>query len=97
METGEKKSKITPERIERALATMAIVIEHYGDTYWPIFDALEKQLEKRSTRMSKLSQYSKARRRRKISRAESAAANDLKNPVVDRTMTTHLRSKQSQA
>jgi len=35
---------VTEERLERALKTMAKVIDQHGDVYWPIFDMSPPQM-----------------------------------------------------
>lgn len=44
----------TDQDLERAMATVARVIELYGDAYWPIFERLEHELETRREKSSKL-------------------------------------------
>jgi len=54
--------KIGIERIEKALAKLALIIEQAGDeTYWPIFERLEREREKLAGRREKL-ERAKARR-----------------------------------
>ena len=51
--------------IEKGLVTAAKLVEAYGDDYWPIFEKLEKELDKRQSRVLKV----RARlRSRKLSR-----------------------------
>ena len=45
--------------IERAMATVARVIELYGDSYWPILERLESELEDRRARSARLSKHLK--------------------------------------
>ena len=48
-------SEGTEERLERASQTMAVVFDHYGDVYWPVFEALKRVLdEKRARRRERL-------------------------------------------
>ena len=41
------------------MATVARVIELYGDTYWPILERLESELEDRRTRSARLNKHLK--------------------------------------
>jgi hypothetical protein len=50
-------SKVTEERLERALQTMAVVIDHYGDAYWPVFEALKRVLDEKRARRRELAKY----------------------------------------
>jgi len=50
------------ERLLRALSTMAVIIEHHGDTYWPIFRSLEELLEEERSKHDALAKYLPARR-----------------------------------
>ena len=53
---------VTEEELENGLSIVARLIECYGDSYWPIFERLEKELldrQKRRLNMAdKISQYS---------------------------------------
>ncbi len=53
---------VTEEEIEDGLSLVARLIECYGDSYWPIFERLEKELLDRQNRRlnmaDKISQYS---------------------------------------
>ena len=51
---------ITEERLERALQTMAAVVDYYGDTYWPLFDALKRILDEKRERRRELAKYRSA-------------------------------------
>ena len=44
--------------IERALRTAARVIDRYGDVYWPLFERLEAELDRRRSRAARLAVYS---------------------------------------
>ena len=48
---------ITEERLERALQTMAAVVDYYGETYWPVFDALKRILDEKRKRRRELDKY----------------------------------------
>ncbi len=44
-------SEVTEERLEWTLQTMAaVVIDHYGDAYWPVFEALKRVLDEKRAR-----------------------------------------------
>lgn len=43
--------------IERAMATVARVIELYGDAYWPILERLERELEERQAKANRLARH----------------------------------------
>lgn len=45
------------EDIQRAMATVARVIELYGEAYWPILDRLERELEMRRAKAARLSRH----------------------------------------
>ncbi|MEM7662944.1 MAG: hypothetical protein AAF292_11920 [Pseudomonadota bacterium] len=53
---------VTEAEIEDGLSLVARLIECYGDSYWPIFERLEKELlDRRNRRLNmadKISQYS---------------------------------------
>ncbi len=53
---------VTEAEIEDGLSVVARLIECYGDSYWPIFERLEKELLDRQNRRlnmaDKISQYS---------------------------------------
>jgi len=50
-------STITEARIRRALRTVAIAIEHHGDVYWPIFEALKSELDVLKARRAQLAEF----------------------------------------
>jgi len=52
-----RASDYTDEDIERAMATVARVIELYGEAYWPILDRLENELEIRRAKTARLSRH----------------------------------------
>ncbi|MBA4228241.1 MAG: hypothetical protein C0456_16630 [Hyphomonas sp.] len=45
------------EDIENAMATVARVIELYGDAYWPILERLERELTERRAKAARLSSH----------------------------------------
>jgi len=45
------------EDIENAMATVARVIELYGDAYWPILERLEHELTERRTKNERLNSH----------------------------------------
>ena len=47
----------TDEEIENAMATVARVIELYGDAYWPILERLERELSERRAKAARLSSH----------------------------------------
>jgi len=47
--------KITDREIEDGLNVVARLIERYGDVYWPVFERLELELQKRRSRAARLS------------------------------------------
>ena len=48
---------VSEEDIVRGLKTLARLIDAYGDAYWPIFERLEKELERVQSRTSRISKY----------------------------------------
>lgn len=49
-----RQRNITDQAIEDGLDTVAVLIERYGDVYWPIFERLERELEMRRSRQARL-------------------------------------------
>lgn len=47
-------NKVSEREIEAALHSVAQLVSSYGDKYWPIFERLEKELEKRRSRSRRL-------------------------------------------
>lgn len=45
------------EDIENAMATVARVIELYGDAYWPILERLENELTQRRAKTARLNSH----------------------------------------
>ncbi|MBL4853116.1 MAG: hypothetical protein JKY25_02620 [Robiginitomaculum sp.] len=74
MKNDGKTSKITEARLSRAMRTVATIIDHYGDAYWPIFEALETQLEARITNSARLAQFSRRRRLQRATKPGSTPA-----------------------
>lgn len=52
-----KSNTFSDDEIERAMATVARVIELNGDTYWPILERLESELEDRRARSARLGKH----------------------------------------
>ena len=47
---------VSDQDIEAALRSVAQLVNAYGDKYWPIFERLEEELEKRSSKSGRLIQ-----------------------------------------
>lgn len=45
---------VTDEELEEALNYVAIIIDRYGEAYWPIYERLENELSRRRSRASRL-------------------------------------------
>lgn len=45
---------ISEEEIEDGLNVVARLIDRYGDVYWPVFERLEKELQDRKSRSSRI-------------------------------------------
>ncbi len=45
---------VSDQDLKQAMTIAAKIINLYGDKYWPLFDRLESELEKRKNRKSKL-------------------------------------------
>jgi hypothetical protein len=45
---------ITEEDIEDGLSVVARLIDRYGEVYWPVFERLEKEVQDRKPRSSRL-------------------------------------------
>ncbi len=52
-----KDQPITEEELLRACEVVSLIIEAYGDAYWPILDRLETELETLLSRTSRISKY----------------------------------------
>ena len=48
---------VSDAELEKALRSMARIIDRYGDVYWPIFERLETELSERRTRSVRLAAY----------------------------------------
>ena len=59
------REQYSDDDIERAMATVARVIELYGDAYWPILERLEAELESRRTKAARLTRHLKRFRQRR--------------------------------
>jgi len=46
--------KVSEREIELALHSVAQLVSSHGDKYWPIFERLENELEKRRSRSRRL-------------------------------------------
>jgi len=46
--------KITDKEIEDGLNVVARLIERYGEVYWPVFEKLEHELQKKHSRAARL-------------------------------------------
>lgn len=51
---------VSNQDIEGALRSVAHLVNAYGDKYWPIFERLEKELELRRSRSTRLSKVLKS-------------------------------------
>ncbi len=49
--------KVSEIEIEAALASLARLIERYGDQYWPLFERLETELYSRNMKAARLNRY----------------------------------------
>lgn len=61
-----KLMDIRDSDIEEGLVTAAKLVEAYGDDYWPIFEKLEKELDKRQSRVLKIRARLRSRRNAKL-------------------------------
>ena len=59
------QEQYSDDDIERAMATVARVIELYGDAYWPILERLEAELEERRAKSARLTKHLSRFRQRK--------------------------------
>ncbi|NHK27109.1 hypothetical protein FF098_004220 [Parvularcula flava] len=55
----DPKRSYSDDDIERAMATVARVIELHGEAYWPILERLEAELESRRARSARLARHLK--------------------------------------
>ena len=80
------REQYSDDDIERAMATVARVIELYGDAYWPILERLEAELEERRAKSVRLTKHlSRFRHRRRAA------------PCGTQQATFHERAKISSA
>ena len=49
-----KSSSVSDEDIEEGLSLLAWLIDRHGDAAWPLFERLEKELESRQKRKSRI-------------------------------------------
>ena len=61
----QAREQYSDDDIERAMATVARVIELYGDAYWPILERLEAELEERRAKSARLNRHLHRFRQRK--------------------------------
>ena len=50
---------VSDKEIEAALHSVAQLVNVYGDKYWPIFERLEEELDKRRSKSKRLTQVLK--------------------------------------
>ena len=50
--------RATEDELVDALASLARIINRYGDVYWPLFERLERELEYKRSRKARLAAYS---------------------------------------
>tara|TARA_R110002020_G_scaffold145584_4_gene319030 strand:- start:7592 stop:7777 length:186 start_codon:yes stop_codon:yes gene_type:complete len=48
--------RVSEQEIEAALHSVAQLVNAYGDKYWPIFERLEDELDKRRSRSLRLTE-----------------------------------------
>ncbi len=48
---------VSDAELEKALRSVARLIDRYGDAYWPLFERLEAELKERNSRKDRLSAY----------------------------------------
>ena len=49
--------KVSTTHIERSLNKVALLVEAYGDEYWPTFERLERELEVRKGRFERIKPF----------------------------------------
>ena len=47
---------VSDKEIEAALHSVALLVNLYGDKYWPIFERLEEELKNRQSKSNRLKQ-----------------------------------------
>lgn len=48
---------VSDAELEKAIRSIARLIDRYGDAYWPLFERLEAELKERSSRKDRLNAY----------------------------------------
>ncbi len=51
---GQPQNQVSDNDIEKALHSVAQLVENYGDKYWPIFERLEQELDNRHSKTKRL-------------------------------------------
>lgn len=54
---SQKVPDLTEADLEKALALCARIIDQCGDKYWPIYERIEAELDKRRARQNKLKRH----------------------------------------
>jgi len=80
-------------RLKRALRTMATVIDHYGETYWPIFETLEQLLEQEKHRQASLERFRPVLEKAKTLRSNTPRQSKLTRPIADSYINQSNRRK----
>jgi hypothetical protein len=78
---------VNEARLRRALETITLVIDHYGDAYWPIFEVINAELEKTIQRNKKLAEFRPTRRRIKAAALPQPTSQPAKFVLLRRTST----------
>ena len=71
---------ITEARLRRGLRTVALAIECYGDTYWPIFEALKAELDTLQSKRSLLAEFT-ASKSGAIQGVQSGSSRSKRSPI----------------
>jgi len=74
---------VTLQELEAAVKKMAWVIENFGDTYWPIFDRLDRELQQRRARAARLTKY-KDDAPERVFKTAAEPANDQSDKIYSR-------------
>ena len=69
------------------MTTVATVIDHYGEAYWPVFEALEAELKARRERAKRIARFSGRRHSQQTNSHHPAPANDQHNKPDNRHQT----------
>jgi len=48
---------VSDAELEKAVRSLARLIDRYGDAYWPLFDRLKAELKERNRRKERLNAY----------------------------------------